>query len=183
MDSDNPAGAEDQQERLIRIGWVVGFVDGEGCFSIGFVKQPDRVGRRGYRSGYQVTHAFVVTQGVRSGACLEELHRFFGVGRLHVNRRHDNHREHLMQFQVGKRADLFEVIIPFFDKHRLRTSKRYDFEAFKRCMAIVASGKHRSTSGLIKIARITETMNHRKSRRDLIGILRGHTPDTLFDAG
>ena len=49
MDSDNPAGAENQQERLIRIGWVVGFVDGEGCFSIGFVKQPDRAGRRGLK--------------------------------------------------------------------------------------------------------------------------------------
>lgn len=25
---------EDQQERLKDIGWVVGFVDGEGCFSM-----------------------------------------------------------------------------------------------------------------------------------------------------
>jgi hypothetical protein len=29
--------ADNQQERLI--GWITGFVDGEGCFSIGFVKQ------------------------------------------------------------------------------------------------------------------------------------------------
>jgi hypothetical protein len=48
-------------------------------------------------------------------------------------------------------------------------------------MTIVASGQHRTQSGLIKIARITETMNHRKSRTDLIRILRGHTPNTLFD--
>ena len=35
--------AENQQERLpIMIGWVVGFVDGEGCFSINFVRQSDR---------------------------------------------------------------------------------------------------------------------------------------------
>jgi hypothetical protein len=100
MDSNNPDGAEDQQERLIRIGWVVGFVDGEGCFSIGFVKQPDRAGRRGYRTGYQVAHGFVVTQGERSANCLRELQEFFGVGRLYVNQRHDNHREHLMQYRV-----------------------------------------------------------------------------------
>ncbi len=37
MDSDNPIGAENQQERLISADWVVSFVDGEGCFSIGFV--------------------------------------------------------------------------------------------------------------------------------------------------
>jgi beta-lactamase class D len=49
-------GADNQQERLVKIGWVVGFVDGEGCFSIGFVRQADRTGRRGYTTGYQVTH-------------------------------------------------------------------------------------------------------------------------------
>jgi hypothetical protein len=33
---DNVLGAGNQQERLIQLGWVIGFVDGEGCFSIGF---------------------------------------------------------------------------------------------------------------------------------------------------
>lgn len=33
MTGDNPSGAENQQERLKTTGWVVGFVDGEGCFS------------------------------------------------------------------------------------------------------------------------------------------------------
>jgi hypothetical protein len=79
---DNVSGAENQQERLIEFrGWVIGFVDGEGCFSIGFVRQPSRAGRKGYVTGYQVSHAFVVTQGARSRVCLEELQEFFGVGR------------------------------------------------------------------------------------------------------
>jgi LAGLIDADG endonuclease len=52
MSSENPDGAENQQERLIELrGWVIGFVDGEGCFSIGFVRQQDRPGRIGYRTG------------------------------------------------------------------------------------------------------------------------------------
>src|SRR4051794_37656136 len=79
MGSDNSDSAENQQERLIRTGWVIGFVDGEGCFSIGFVKQPDRVGRRGYRTGYQVSHEFSVTQGVSSLASLAQLVDFFQV--------------------------------------------------------------------------------------------------------
>jgi hypothetical protein len=181
MGSDNPSGAENQQERLIRLGWVIGFVDGEGCFSIGFVRQPDRPGRRGYSSGYQVFHRFIVTQGVGSVDCLEDLRGFFGVGRVYTNKRHDNHREHVAQYHVGRRDDLLETIIPFFREHPLRTAKRFDFEKFTRCMELVASGHHRSSEGLIEIAKITETMNHRKSRTDLIRILRGHTPDTLFD--
>src|SRR5215212_6586132 len=50
MGSDNPDGADNQQERLIELGWVIGFVDGEGCFSIGFVRQPGGRGRNAYSS-------------------------------------------------------------------------------------------------------------------------------------
>jgi hypothetical protein len=181
--SDNPWGAENQQERLIRIGWVVGFVDGEGCFSIGFVKQPDRARRRGYRTGYQVVHRFVVVQGARSVDNLYELRDFFGVGAVGINRRYDNHKEHLHRFSVSARNELLEVVIPFFREFPLRTAKLHDFEAFARCVEICESGRHLTVPGLIEIAEIAETMNHRKSRQDLIRILRGHTPNTLFSAG
>ena len=61
--SDKVTSAENQQERLMEFrGWVVGFVDGEGCFSVGFVRQPRRADRSGYKTGYQVTHEFVVTR-------------------------------------------------------------------------------------------------------------------------
>jgi hypothetical protein len=179
MGSDNPASAENQQERLISIGWVIGFVDGEGCFSIGFVKQPDRVARRGYRTGYQVAHSFVVVQGARSVQCLHELRGFFGVGAVSINRRYDDHKEHMRRYHVSARRELLEVVIPFFREHPLRSSKRHDFEAFARCVGICATGRHLTVPGLIEIAEIAETMNHRKSRKELIRILRGHTPDTL----
>jgi hypothetical protein len=176
-------GADNQQERLIeQRGWVIGFVDGEGCFSIGFVRQPDRQGRKGYTVGYQVSHAFVVTQGARSRSALEELRAFFGVGRLQANERHDNHKEHLCQYVVSKRDDLVNTIIPFFERHPLRTSKYGDFVGFSACMDVIRSGRHLTREGLIEIARITETMNHKKPRHELIRILRGHTPD-IQDTG
>jgi LAGLIDADG endonuclease len=170
-------GAENQQERLIQLGWVIGFVDGEGCFSIGFVRQPSRAGRRGYTAGYQVSHRFVVTQGFGSRTALEALKRFFGVGRVYAAKRHDNHREHLGQFVVNRREDLLETIIPFFSSYSLRTAKQRDFEKFARCMGIVASGRHLQATGLIEIAEIVETMNRKTPRQELIRILRGHTPE------
>ena len=176
---DNLWSADNQQERLLRIGWIVGFVDGEGCFSIGFVRQPARTSRQGYRTGYQVAHEFAVTQGARSIACLHELKAFFGVGQVLVNQRVDNHTEHLYRYVVRKRADLLGTIIPFFQQYPLRTSKQADFEKFVQCVGLVAQGRHLSHAGLIEIAQIAETMNRRKSRSELIGILRDHTPDTL----
>jgi len=37
--SENPSGADNQQERLSG-DWVVGFVEGEGCFFVGINRQP-----------------------------------------------------------------------------------------------------------------------------------------------
>ena len=99
MGSDNPSGAENQQERLRQEGSVIGFVDGEGCFSIGFVRQAGGRGRAGYRTGYQVAHEFAVTQGASSVSCLAELESFFGVGQVVANRRYDNHKEHLYRLR------------------------------------------------------------------------------------
>ena len=170
-------GAENQQERLIQLGWVVGFVDGEGCFSIGFVRQHDRAGRKGYRAGYQVFHEFAVTQGAKSVQCLHDLMEFFEVGSVIVNRRDDNHREHLHRYVVRRRADLIDTIIPFFTAHPMRSSKQRDFEKFARCVELMESGGHRTREGLAEIAEIAQTMNRQKPRQDLIRILRGHTPE------
>jgi hypothetical protein len=175
-------GAENQQERLVRIGWVVGFVDGEGCFSIGFIRQSGGGSRIGYRTGWQVAHEFAVTQGARSVSCLENLREFFGVGQVLMNKRYDNHREHLYRYVVRRRRDLLETIIPFFQQNPMLSSKQQDFEKFAQCVEMISAGRHLTVDGLIEIAQITETMNRRKPRQDLIRILRGHTPD-IRDTG
>lgn len=172
LKSENASSAGNQQERLIGIGWIIGFVDGEGCFSISFVRQNDKANRKGYRTGYQIGHEFALTQGQGSVSSLHAVKDFFGVGGVYENKRYDNHTESLYRYVVRKRSDLVEVIIPFFSRYRLRTAKDKDFTKFVKCVEIINAGEHLSKSGLLKIARITETMNHKKSRADLIRILR-----------
>ncbi len=170
--SENLSSADNQQERLIWIGWITGFVDGEGCFSIGFIKQPDRVNRKGYKTGYQVAHEFAVTQGEKSLSSLEELKNYFDVGQLVINKRYDNHTEHLYRYVVRKRKDLLEVIIPFFQKYPLHTSKSKDFRKFVECIELIDQGVHKTRNGLIDILEIAQTMNRKKPRTELIRILR-----------
>ena len=145
--SEKGTRAGNQQERIARfIGWIVGFVDGEGCFSVGFVRQQDRKEktriRRGYRTGYQVFHEFAVTQGMSSLSALEKIKNFFGVGKIYLNTRYDNHNEHLYRYVVRKRDDLANVIIPFFAQNELKTKKKNDFEKFARCLKYVLQNKH-----------------------------------------
>jgi hypothetical protein len=102
---------------------------------------------------------------------LEDLVRFFGCGKVYVNRRHDNHREDLYRYRVARFADLRDVIVPFFQENTLRTSKDENFERFGRVLRLMEERKHLTISGLIEIAEITETMNHRKPS-EVLRILR-----------
>jgi len=118
---------------------------------------------------------FVVVQGVSSRGSLEELAAFFGCGKLYMNHRRDNHREDLLMYIVQRYGDLRNVIIPFFRTHRLQTSKRYNFEKFAEVMDLMDQGKHLTIDGLIEIAEIAQSMNHRKPSK-VLRILRDHTP-------
>ena len=176
--SDNSSAAENQQERLIKIGWITGYVDGEGCFSINFIRQPHRQNRQGNKTGFQVAHEFAVTQGASSVESLHLLMKFFGVGNVYINKRYDNHKEHMYRYCVRARKELVKTIIPFFDQYPLRTSKQGNFLKFAECMRLMETGAHLTRSGLIKIVEIAETMNHKKPRTEIIRILRDYTPDT-----
>jgi LAGLIDADG DNA endonuclease family protein len=161
MAGENPSGADNQQERPGFEQWIVGFVDGEGCFSVPIYRN------RTYRIGWQAQPAFVVVQGERSVQVLHELKEFFGCGGIYINRRHDNHREDLFRFDVRSPRDLVSRIIPFFEEHPLRTAKADDFRKFAQIVRMMERGLHRSVEGMSQIAAIVQTMNTRKPSRFL----------------
>jgi hypothetical protein len=77
MFGDNPSGAGNQQERPGIEQWVVGFVDGEGCFSCPIQQN------RSMGLGWQVQPRFVVVQGDKSQPALELLATVLGCGQIY----------------------------------------------------------------------------------------------------
>jgi hypothetical protein len=161
MGSENPIGADNQQERPGFAQWVVGFVDGEGCFSVPMHRN------RTCRIGWQVQPVFVVVQGQRSVDVLHRMEQFFGCGHVGRNVRHDNHREDLYRYEVRRLSDLSDCIIPFFEVNPLLTAKRGDFEKFVLVIRMMSQRRHLTVDGLRDIALIVQTMNHRKPSRFL----------------
>ena len=161
MGSENPSGADNQQERPGFEQWVVGFTDGEGCFSIAVVRNA------GCRLGWQVQHEFSITQLGPSRPSLELCKQFFGCGSIIESRRHDNHRAPLLRFSVKRRSDLVEVVVPFFEEHPLITAKAADFRLFATALQMMEGGEHLRTAGLRRIAALTEQMNRRQRSRYL----------------
>lgn len=149
---------DNQQERLKTIGWVVGFIDGEGCFSISFHKNPTT------KIGWQVMPEFVVTQGQKSLNSLKKLKSFFRCGHIFVNRRYDNHTENLYRFCVRSFSDLQNKIVPFFKENRLQTAKRQDFDVFAEILGLMQNKEHLTKKGVEKILRLASKMNTRKRK-------------------
>ena len=152
---------ENQQERLKITNWIVGFTDGEGCFSVSIIKNSTT------KSGWQIFPEFVITQGERSLPAIEEVQKYFQCGKIYVNRRQDNHKENLHRYCVRAIKDLSEIIIPFFKENRLRTAKASDFEKFCKIVKQIQEQKHLSKVGMISIAKTIQKMNRKVPARFL----------------
>lgn len=146
-----------KQERSEIGEWIVGFTDGEGCFSVSIFRNETT------KHGWQVFPEFVVTQGEKSLPVLRSFQTFFGCGKIFVNKRYDNHREHIYRYCVRSIHELHTVIIPFFRVHQLRTAKREDFIVFSEIVEMIILKEHASEKGLKTIAHKIERMNRKKA--------------------
>jgi hypothetical protein len=84
MESDNPTGADNQQETAqpsVQLDplWIVGFVDGEGCFSVTVHRNPF-MHRHG---GWQIQSASHVYQHRSHRDVLDDLRAYFRCGNIH----------------------------------------------------------------------------------------------------
>jgi len=155
-------GAGNQQERL-DAEWVVGFVDGEGCFHIGIDRQP------GMRLGWQVLPEFRVVQHRRDERILRDMQSYYGCGSVVVN------NGDRMELRIRGIENLTRVV-KFFEEHPLRTRKQNDFRKFARVIRLMERGDHLRASGLLEVAQIALSMNRHRNRA-ASRILRDFTPN------
>ena len=127
--------------------WIVGFVDGEGCFHIGINKNQEM------KLGVQVLPEFTVVQHQVDEQVLYALKTYFGCGVVRKN-----HGTRLC-YRVRGQENLRNKIVPFFEKHQLKTRKRIDFAKFRRVLLLMEKGDHLTADGLEKIRQIKATMN------------------------
>jgi LAGLIDADG endonuclease len=141
--SDNVAGADNQQERLD--GYLSGYVDGEGSFSIAINRNPS------CRSGYQLVPEFHVSQNGDRARVLEVLReRLGGCGYIKPNGKKDR----ALVYVVRKRDDLLDQVIRFFEGSPLLSPKREDFEKFAYVVRGMARGRHRTAAAFRSCCRL-----------------------------
>jgi LAGLIDADG endonuclease len=181
MSSDNPSGADNQQERLSSSDWldripsdlghyIAGFVDGEGSFNVPIRRERDR------RMPWRISLSFNVSQ--LGAEAPELLQRVFGVGT--VRGRGDG----VYYFEVTRPEELEGRVFPFFERFPLRGPKGRDLEIFVQITRLVRSGRHLSLEGFGHILELRGPMNRGGKRRycdeEILAALRSGNPQRPY---
>jgi hypothetical protein len=171
VSSENPSGADNQQETVgsmfeLDPQWVVGFVDGEGCFSVSIHRNPNVRST----SGWQLHPTFQVYQHVRHRAVLEALISVFGCGRL----RSKGPNSSVWTYAVDSLRDLEAHVVPFFERHP-PIVKRDDFLLFAEITSAMRRKEHLDAQGFERIVRLAYAMNAagKQRHRSIDEILTG----------
>ena len=134
--------------------WIVGFVDGEGCFSVSINKNDTMT------TGFQVLPEFTVIQHEQDIKVLYALKDYFGCGVVRVNRKDKTSTR--MAYRVRGLTHLLDIISPFFMKHQFKTYKNVEFRKFRQVLLIMQDERHLTLEGINEIRQIINTMNNRK---------------------
>jgi hypothetical protein len=147
--SDNPSGADNQQERLD--AYIAGFVDGEGSFHVAVCRNA------GTTLGWQLVPELHVSQNAERREVLDLIQERFGCGRIREN--HRAGADSTLVLVIRKRDDLLTKVVPFFERQPLLSSKRQDFSTFARIVRAMARGEHLSAEGFVALRSAALSMN------------------------
>jgi hypothetical protein len=115
--------------------WIVGFVDGEGCFAVSVIRHPDM------KFGYEIQPELTVTQHKRDIHRLYALKSFFQCGVVGVNHGSVYH------WRVRDRKHLIKAILTFFEKHPLKGKRQIEFLVFRDIVHLMDKGVHLTEEG------------------------------------
>ena len=161
MPSDNVRHADNQQvtrDRRISDEYFSGFVDGEGCFYVGFSKRNDLPLK------WQIITEFHLSQNIGGKNILEAFCARLGCGYIKPNHP-ENPKDKSWVFIVKNRNDLTKNIIPFFDRYPPHSQKKCDFFAFKHVLEIIERCEHLKFEGFKKIVEIVFSLNKTSAKR------------------
>ena len=127
--------------------YVVGFVDGEGCFSITLNKNGARLP--------EVRLIFEIELREDDLPILEKIAEVLGCGKIYrlEYARYAKWSPHV-KLKVSNFADISEKVIPFFTKYPLQAKKAVQFEKFCRVAEIIKRKEHLTEEGVQRIYKI-----------------------------
>lgn len=140
---------------LISPDYVVGLVDGEGCFYV-LLRPPARA----HKTRRVELHLHIKMK-MEDKPILQKIKQFFDCGGVYYQAERRSNHTPCYRYTVTSLRDHLKIIIPFFKKYPLLSSKRKDFLRFCEITQMVVRKDHLTEKGFKKIVQIKQEMNQR----------------------
>jgi hypothetical protein len=145
-----------QMVKKLNPWYLVGLVDGEGCFALTISKHKTKKLKKDPRL------IFEIEMRIDDREILERLKDTWGCGLLYELRYPRYGWKPHIKYAVKSHRDIFRVVITFFKKYPLQGKKRKDFEDFCRCGEIIKKKRHLTEEGIKELEGIRKFMNKRR---------------------
>ena len=128
--------------------WIAGFTSGDGCFRIS-IRESKLY--KAVRSS-PVAILFILTQHIRDYLLLKSFIDFFDCG-------HTYSYLNYIEVKCHSFKDIYEKILPFFQKYPILGVKAQDLEDWKKVAEMIKSKEHLTNEGFEQIRQIQAIMN------------------------
>ena len=136
-------------ERPIPDHFIIGLVDGDGCFNINFLADGE------------LSFGFHITGGLEQRELFNLVKSKLGCGSV---KQKDTGT---LRYQVSSFQDMCSKVIPFMSQYEFHTYKSRHFAIFKDIAKLVMDGQHRHFNGFMHIIDRAYDMNLKGKRRKL----------------
>lgn len=136
--------------------YIVGLTDGEGCFYVNIWKSLS------YRAGVGVQMHFHLKMQEKDKPLLEKVRNTLKCGAVYFQKEQRANHCQCYRYTVSSRRDIFEKVIPFFEKNPLQSvSKRASFRIFSQIGHLMKRNAHLTEKGVQKIRMLKARMNQK----------------------
>ena len=151
---------------------IMGFVEGEGCFSITIQRYIDRKPRKGTKRNkikrpflFKIIPTFRVTISEQDREILDEIKETLGFGQIYTQKRSlkDPRNKDVTHYYAQGIGECLKTK-DFFLRQKFYTNKGKDFQLWCQALQIIKSGKHLEKQGILEICDIRDKMNKRASK-------------------
>jgi hypothetical protein len=160
----NPLGKEQIQCESLHPHYVIGFIDGEGSFSVSINRH------RTLKSGIEIKPEFEIELRVDDRKILERIAVTIGCGKIYDCSYERYGWYPHAKYKVTSTKDLVQYLFPFLDTYPLQAKKRESYRLFREIVLMVRQKEHLTKIGFEKIQHLRNEMrkfgkkhNHKKN--------------------
>lgn len=128
--------------------WLVGFVDGEGCFYVKITNNSSKLGG-------QVSLVFSLTQHSRDEILFNTILKYLGCGAIEKVSTRPNE----VKYVIYKFGGICNNLIPLFQKYPLQGVKSLNFSDFCKVANLMINKVHLTKEGIEEVKLIKSQMN------------------------